>query len=105
MQDRGDLFFTCCVQTLRRLVEQQNIWLAQKHLCQRQPLLFAAGNVIGVALQQRRQAAPRGQLARQLRIPGLQQFLAHRLFREQRLRVLWEERRAPRPRDLPALGL
>lgn len=45
------------VQTLGRLVQQQNVRVLQQQLRQRRPLLLPAGEVIGVAVQQRPQPA------------------------------------------------
>ena len=40
------------VQTLCRLVEEQNVGVQQKNFRQRGTLLFAAGKIIGVTVQQ-----------------------------------------------------
>ena len=40
------------VEALGRLVQQENFRLQKQHLGQRGPLLLAAGEIIGVAIQQ-----------------------------------------------------
>ena len=45
------------VKALGRLIQQQNFRLQKQHLGQRGPLLLAAGEVVGMAIQQRVQTA------------------------------------------------
>ena len=88
------------VQPLGWLVHQQDIRLQQHDLGQRRTLLFTAGEVVGMVVQQFRQTAKghhllhptpllrRGQMQP---VEGLKQILPDGLFHEQRLRVLGQD--------------
>ena len=58
--------FELRVQALCRLVEQKNIWIQKQNFCQRRALLFAAGKVVGMAVEQLRQFAKRNNLCKPL---------------------------------------
>lgn len=102
------------VEALGRLVQQQNFRLQKQHLGQRGPLLLAAGEIIGVAIQQRVQTA-------QLHHPGhpfgllrLWQLAAGENFKQvlpdgflykQCLRVLGQHTQRARHRNIAPIGL
>ena len=56
-QNGSKNFLKEAVDALGRLVQQKQLWLGQQHLRQRRPLLLAAGQVVGMAFQQRRNLA------------------------------------------------
>ena len=93
------------VQALGRLVQQQDIRLVQQHLTQGGPLLLAAGEVIGMTVQQLGQAAKGRHLfypavtlvfGEVRAVKGFVQVLTDRVFHEQGLRVLGQNADAAR---------
>ena len=86
------------VESLRRLVEQKHLGLAQQHLAQRCTLLLAAGKIVGMTLQQLRQLAEPRLFKRQRLAPVSWCIIQHgkkvlndRIFDKQCLRVLRQQ--------------
>ena len=114
LEDLGEHLLELRVQALGGLVHQQDLRVQQQHLCQRRPLLLAAGQVVGVAVQQLLQAAQprrpcrpgRLDLPRHAPVPqDLKQVLPDRLFHKQRLGVLRQHPHAPMGPDRSPVGL
>ena len=99
-EDGGQLLLELGVKALGRLVQQQYPGVKEQDLTQCGALLLSAGEVVGVAVQQGRQAAeghrllqplfPQGGL-QLLAVKCLVQVLADGLFHEQGLRVLRQD--------------
>ena len=94
----GEHALEFCVESLRRLVEQKHLRLTQQHLAQRCALLFAAGKIVGMTLEQLRQLAEPRLFKRQCLAPVSwcvvqrgKKVLNDRIFDKQRLRVLWQQ--------------
>jgi len=51
LQDLGKHLLELCIQPLGRLIHQQDLRPQQEHFCQSRPLLFTAGQIIGVPIQ------------------------------------------------------
>ena len=81
------------IQTLCRLVKEQNVGVQKHDLRQRRTLLFAAREIVGMAVKQLRQLAEGHNLRQSVRFPlcfreYFQQILADSRFHKQRLRIL-----------------
>ena len=90
---KGDL--EIIVHTLGRLVQQEHFGILQQHFCQSSSLLLAAGQVIGMAIQQTFQPAESHHFSDFIRnlmkfFTGeyRQQFLTDILLHQQHLRIL-----------------
>ncbi len=102
------------VQPLGWLVHQKDVRLQQQYLRQRRPLLFAAGKVIGVPVQQSFQLTQGGHIGHQpillrpaffLPLQNFVKVLPDGLFYKQRLRVLGQHPYAAVKADVPAIRL
>ena len=100
VQNPGESLLELRIQPLGRLVHQQDLRVEQEHLGQRRALLLAAGQVVGMPVEQLAQPAQchdMGYLGfllvpRQLfALQDLKQVFAHGLFNKQRLRVLRQD--------------
>ena len=102
------------VEALGRLVQQENFRLQKQHLGQRGPLLLAAGEIIGVAIQQRVQTAQLHHPGHPLLLLGLRQLAAGENFKQvlpdgflykQCLRVLGQHAQRAGHRNIAPIGL
>ena len=91
VQYGGEALLELRVQPLGRLVQQQDVRLVQQHLAESRPLLLAAGQVVGVPVQQLRQPAQAHRLLHPMlpligrylhAVEGLVEILPHGLFYE-----------------------
>ena len=90
-QDRRKFLLEEAVDALRRFIQQQKLRIGQQHLGERRALLFAAGEIIGMAVHQMRDFADLGDFVNPRAFALLHHFgkiLAHRFFHEQALRIL-----------------
>ena len=103
-QNGGKALLEGGVQPLGRLVQQQDIRPVQQHLGQRRPLLLAAGQVVGVVIQQLRQAAQRHRLlhaalpllrSHSCAAKGFVQILPDGVFHEQAPGILRQHAQPP----------
>ena len=65
-QNLPERLLELCIQAFRRLVKEQNIRIQKQNFCQCRALLFAAGKVVGMAVEQLRQFAKRNNLCKPL---------------------------------------
>ena len=112
-EDGGQLLLELGVQALGGLVQQQDLRVKEQHLTQGGTLLLAAGQVVGMAVQQRRQAAERHRLLHPLlpqvggyplSVKGLIQILADGLFHKQRTGILRQHAHTPDTAHRAAIG-
>ena len=92
-QDLSEDLLELCIQALCRLVKQKNIRIQKQDFRQRRALLFAAREIVGMAVKQLRQLAEGHNLRQSVRFPlcfreYFQQILADSRFHKQRLRIL-----------------
>ena len=92
-QNLPENLFELRVQTFCRFVEEQNVGIQEQDLRQRRALLFAAGKVVGVTVEQLCQFTKANNLCKSLGFAfgfwqNLQQILADGGFHKQRLRIL-----------------
>ena len=113
-QNQGEGLLELRVQALGGLVQQQDLRLQQQHLGQGRPLLLAAGQVVGVPVQQVLQAAQGRHPGHPLLLPGagcfrageyLKQVLPDRFLHKQGLGILGQHPHASPKGNFAPLGL
>ena len=98
-QGAGDQQLRRRVEPLRRLVEQQQVGIGQQQLREREQLLLAARQIVGmvgdarVQTEARENAIDRSVVVAAVRLP-LAQLLGHRIAHEEGFRILREQRLA-----------
>ena len=94
-EDGSQFFFEKAVNTLGRFVQKQQLWVCQQHLSKRRPLLLAAGEIIGVTIQQGFDFTDSGDLGNFRFVLGhLRQVFPDCFFDEQALGVLGQHSKA-----------
>ena len=81
-QNQGEGLLELRIQALGGLVQQQDLRLQQQHLGQGRPLLLAAGQVVGVPVQQVLQAAQSHHPGHPLLLLGTGRFCAGKYFEQ-----------------------